>query len=125
MAGGYLAGLILALPLAAHRVAQGLGWYVFYLADPGFQWLWGTAAQLGAGWQFYAGAVRGRRRDLAVALPALALYGYSVAALLMNRQGSRLPLCFDFAAAIVVVAGGVAALVGWRRKPEGHAGSTE
>lgn len=104
MAWGDWIGLIFALPLAGRWVAQGLGWYVFYLSDPGYQWFWGTMVQLFAGLPFYVRTLRDKRRNVVVAIPSLGIYLYSLAAYRLLAAGGRsLPLLFDLAAAVLLV----------------------
>ncbi|HEY8346088.1 MAG TPA: hypothetical protein VIL07_02285 [Symbiobacteriaceae bacterium] len=115
MAEGYWAGLLVALPLMANRVLQALGWSVFYLADPAWQWVLCTVVQGLAGWPHYVGAVRGRGGHLAVVLPSLILYVYSAGeSLLLLRGGRELPVLFDLSAAALLLGG--ALLAGWHRR---------
>lgn len=114
MACGYWTGLLLALPLLANRILQAMGWSVFYLADPCWQWVLCTAVQGLAGGPSYARAVHGSGMDLAVILPGLLLYLYSAgAALLVMRGGKNLPVLFDASAAVLLLTGAAVAL--WQR----------
>jgi len=123
MLRGYLVGVVFTLPLVANWVAKGLGWYIFYLTDPGFQWLWGTAAQVFAGIPLWAAAWRGQRRFLAAAVPGLVLYLYSLAAYLELLPAAGLPLLFDAAAVVLVVGGGLVQLLDQQgRTPGGFSG---
>lgn len=53
---------LLVIPLLADLVAAVLGFQVFYLADPKLQAVWGTLAQVLAGWPLYGEAVGHVRR---------------------------------------------------------------
>lgn len=108
MVRGYWLAVALTLPLAANWVVKGFGWYVFYLTDPGFQWLWGTGVQVFGGIPLWVAAWRGERRFLWAAAPALALYLYSLSAYLGLLPAAGLPLMFDLASAVLVGGGGLA-----------------
>lgn len=71
---------LLALPLLGNVVAQALGFEIFYFADPKLQAVWGTLAQVLAGWPLYLTALGhlrqgGAARAFWLCLTATLLYG--------------------------------------------------
>jgi cation transport ATPase len=74
---------LLALPLLAHWIAKAVGFEVFYLADPKLQAVWGTLAQVVAGWPLYSMALGhlrrgGAGRAFGLCLVSTLLYGISL-----------------------------------------------
>ena len=72
---------IFSLPLWADLVAKGLGFELFYLADPKLQAVWGTLVQIFGGWPLYADAFRQFRRGRsgrAIGLSLLSTILYAV-----------------------------------------------
>lgn len=53
---------LLALPLVGNLIARALGFEVFYFTDPKLQAVWGTLAQVLAGWPLYGEALGHLRR---------------------------------------------------------------
>ncbi len=84
---------LFSLPLLADLVAQGLGYEVFYLADPKLQAVWGTLVQVVGGGSVYVHALRqvaGRRVSQAVLLTLLStlIYAMGLYVAALNRQAN-------------------------------------
>jgi cation transport ATPase len=72
---------LLTLPLAAHWVALGFGWSIFFLGDPHIQTVWASLILLAGGWPFYAGSFRrGGNRGFTATVAGLVtvFYGYGL-----------------------------------------------
>lgn len=78
--GRLVASGLLTLPLLGNLIARALGFEVFYFTDPKLQAVWGTLAQVLAGWSLYGQALRHLRQGGAplpfwLCLVSTALYG--------------------------------------------------
>lgn len=96
---------LLALPLIVNPIAAGLGFELFYVADPKLQAVWGSLAQLLAGWPLYGEALGhlrhgGAGRALVLCLLSTLLYAAGLYTALVF-PGTGAPF---LAAALLIVA---------------------
>lgn len=87
--GRVVTAVIFSLPLWADLVAKGLGFELFYLADPKLQAVWGTLVQLFGGWPLYSDAFRqfragGSGRAIGMSLLSTLLYAIGLYTALVN-----------------------------------------